>query len=139
MFHSLFLAHFKRQAWSLALRTGQGLGAQHSVSGAGWDCSRSRDSALLVLLLGIWLNRPAAGGPCVTQMGYSGLWREVHPGHFDFFFFFFPLFFCLPLEKGCKSRSGHGLHGETGLLESWAQPASCCCCFLCSIIYAPNG
>lgn len=36
--------------------------------------------------------------------------------------FFFSLLCLLGfLEKGCKKRSAHGLHGETELLESWAQ------------------
>lgn len=56
----------------------------------------------------------------MSHMGYFGLGREVHPGHFDFFFFFPTLSSCF-LEKGCKKRSAHGLHGETELLESWAQ------------------
>lgn len=53
-------------------------------------------------------------------MGCSGLGREVQPGHFDFFFS--PLL-CLFgfLEKDCKKRLAHGLHGETEPLESWAQ------------------
>lgn len=118
MFHSFFLAHFKRQRWSLALRAGQRLSAQGSVLGAGWDCSRSGGSALPVFLLCICLNSLAAGGP-VSQMGSSGLGREVHPGHLDFFF----SILCLLgyLKKGCKKRSVHGLHGETEPLEIWAQ------------------
>lgn len=55
----------------------------------------------------------------MSQMGCSGLGREVHPGHVDFFF---PILCLLGyLEKGCKKRSVHGLCAETELLESWAQ------------------
>lgn len=57
----------------------------------------------------------------MSHMGYFGLGREVHPGHFDFFFFFSPTLSAWFLEKGCEKRSAQGLHGETELLESWAQ------------------
>lgn len=92
-----------------------------TVSGAGWNCSRSRGSALPVLVLCICPNSPAAAGPCVAQTGCSGLGRDVHPGYFGFFSFSSHLCLLTTLEKGCKRRSAHGLHGETELLESWAQ------------------
>lgn len=101
MFHSFFLAHFKRQRWSLALRAGQRLSAQKSVLGVGWDCRRSGGSALPVFLLCICLNSLAAGGP-VSQMGCSGLGSEVYPGHLDFFFF--PFSVCLATCKRALKR-----------------------------------
>lgn len=55
----------------------------------------------------------------MSQMGCSGLGREVHPGHLAFFFFI--LYMLVYLEKGYKKRSVHGLCGETELLESWAH------------------
>lgn len=42
-------------------------------------------------------------------------------GTLTFFFFFSPTLSAWFLEKGCEKRSAQGLHGETELLESWAQ------------------
>lgn len=39
----------------------------------------------------------------MSQMGWAGLGREVHPGHLDFFFFF-SFFVCLATWKRAVKR-----------------------------------
>lgn len=102
-------------------------------TGSGWDCSRSGGSALPVFLLCICLNSLAAGGP-VSQMGSSGLGREVHPGYVGFFF---PFFVCLDTWKRAVESevSSWTLWWNRTAGELGTDSFSCCCSlfnYLCS-------
>lgn len=85
------------------LQTGQELHAQHSVSGAGWDCSRSWGSAQRDFLPCPYLSSPVS-----HRWVILGLGGELHLGRFGFFEIVFLFFLLGFLEKGLKSRSAHG-------------------------------